>query len=342
MPELSPRQVDLAVNIAVGPKWLTQTADTLDSIEHYLAAECDIAVVVVDDSGEDDTAAMLQQRSGKRFVVLRREKPFMFKRNIHATCLGYDYVVKHFQPKLVMKIDTDALITGYGLFRDAIEFHMQNPNVGIFGKHLTNPDGSIKSYKMHTDLLAGELHPSNLRGRVKLMIGRGPWYLPIVRRAQRNGWGLGENVFGGGYFMTPDCLSALSANGYLTPSNEKWHGRLQVEDVYFTMCAVASGFSPGHFAAPWGPLAMLWQSLPFPAREIHERGYKFIHSVDKGRNTSREENNGLTVREYFKKVREAEATDGRVPQVSILRAGSQSPAIRPRSPSPSCPPAKGV
>jgi len=311
MPKLSPKQVDLAVNIPVGPKSLTETADTLDSIEHYLAAECDTAVVAVDDSGENDTAEMLHQRIGDRFLVVRGEKPFTFRRNIHATGLGYKHLTEHFLPKLVMKIDTDALIIRHGLFADAMEFHLQNPSVGIFGKHHFEPDGSIRlRYKVHTEYLAKELFPGNLRGVAKLILGRMPWYRPIAKRAQLNGWGLGQNVFGGGYFLTPDCLLALLDNGYLTPPDKLWRGRLQVEDQYFSMCTLASGFNMGHFAAPSGPIAMMWQALPFPAKEIHERGYKFIHSVDKGLYTSSEENDGLTVREYFKKVREAEVVDG--------------------------------
>jgi hypothetical protein len=137
----------------------------------------------------------------------------------------------------------------------------------------------------------------------KRLLRRGlPWYWKVCIRALRHGWALKENVFGAVCFYTRDCLLELKRRGFLdlpfTTSHE-----LTAEDCYFTMATVASGFRRDHFAAPMAPLALAWRAMPWPAEELHRLGYKAVHSVDKGRNTTREENHGLTPREFFRRQR---------------------------------------
>jgi hypothetical protein len=78
-----------------------------------------------------------------------------------------------------------------------------------------------------------------------------------------------------------------------------WNSRI-ADDVYYTMCAVATGFDRRQFAVPNGPLCLAWKKLPLPAEEIHERGYKLVHSVDQGENAS-------GAREFFREIRRREA-----------------------------------
>jgi len=86
----------------------------------------------------------------------------------------------------------------------------------------------------------------------------------------------------------------------------RWHSEL-MEDVYFSMAAVAAGFGLGHFAAPSGPLCLEWRGLPYPAKELADSPYKVVHSVDKGKNTDRDANGGMTAREYFRAIRRQES-----------------------------------
>jgi hypothetical protein len=48
--------------------------------------------------------------------------------------------------------------------------------------------------------------------------------------------------------------------------------------------------------------------IPYPAKELVESPYKVVHSVDKGKNTDRESNGGMTAREYFRAVRRQDQT----------------------------------
>jgi hypothetical protein len=192
-------------------------------------------------------------------------------------------------------MDTDALITGAGLIDDVVTYLAHNPTAGIFGRHKIEEDGTIRPYRMHTSTIYRELSRPRLTRGV-------PPYAPIARLAMANGWGMGENVFGGACLISWPCLETMVRRGYLDPPRRRWNSRI-ADDVYFSMCAVAAGFELGHFAAPTGPLCLAWRRLPLPAREIEAKGYKLVHSVDKGQNTSREDNGGMTPREYFRAIR---------------------------------------
>ena len=136
------------------------------------------------------------------------------------------------------------------------------------------------------------------------MACREPSWCNIYNAAIKRGYRSGDNVFGGAYFITRDCLDGIKSLGGLHVPYD-WYSRMQ-EDVYFSMASVAAGFDMGHFAAPSGPLCLEWRGLPYPAAELFARRYKIVHSVDKGKNTGPEDNDGLTAREFFRKVRQSD------------------------------------
>src|SRR5262249_30360913 len=133
------------------------------------------------------------------------------------------------------------------------------------------------------------------------ILGRGPSWAGYLWAAEANGYRRGDNVFGGAYFITRDCLLAAQELGGLRVP-WAWHSKI-MEDVYFSMLTLAAGFRLAHFAAPDGPLCMEWRGLPFPARDLHASKFKLVHSVDKGPNTGPAENGGKTAREVFRELR---------------------------------------
>lgn len=135
-------------------------------------------------------------------------------------------------------------------------------------------------------------------------MGSTPFWVDLLHLAESRGYSRGDNVFGGAYFVTRKCLDGINVLGGLNVPFS-WHSRM-MEDVYFSMAAVAVGFSLGNFAAPDGPLCLAWRGLPHPAKELAASHYKMIHSVDKGCNTGPDENNGMTAREVFKRIRQSE------------------------------------
>ncbi|MBX5495808.1 MAG: hypothetical protein IRZ15_10790 [Bryobacteraceae bacterium] len=285
------KEIELGVVIPVGPDSIAEALDTLDSIDHYLL--CRKCVVVVDDCTDDGTLLRQRQQSHPDLVVLRNQRRNGMQFLSHSLAAAYRYLVANYRVQTVLKLDTDALLIGYGLEKDAKDFMLRNPDVGIFGLHSVNADLSVKDYRMHTELIQFEL---SLRRRLR---GYGPWYRHIAKKAVENGWGLGDNVFGGAYFLTTRNIRKMEELGYLNPPYKGWNSSM-AEDVYFSMCTVAAGFQMGQFAAPCGPLALDWKELPHPAAELLARGYKLVHSVDRGSNTTPERNGGLTAREVFR------------------------------------------
>jgi hypothetical protein len=282
-----------AVILPVGPGKTENVLDTIDSILFYEGLG--ITLFVVDDCTNDGTFEALRKIDDERIVLIRNQRSFGYH-GLHVTVANaLRECVKRGPYATVFRIDWDALITGSGVCDLAFELLEKNPHVGIFGRHLINYDGTSKRYNMHTQsLLDMKAYPT----RDDKAEGGISW---ICDLAIRNGWGLGENIFGGAFFMRFQCVQAMLDKGFLDDI-ENPNGWV-IEDVFFTMCALAAGFDRAHFAAPTAPLALAFRGLPASAEELHRAGMKVIHSVDKGPWTTREENGGLTPREFFARLR---------------------------------------
>lgn len=268
--------------------------DTLESVRHY--CPCGYNIIIIDDFTNDGTYESVVDVCQPNWHILRNEKRFGTVRLVHSLCKAYDYFLNNINDSLVLRLDQDALLIGYGVIEDAFNFMSNNEKVGIFGVH-SNDYNRERSFAMHAKLIDEEMSIYN-----RYMF-RKPSWCSIYKAAVQKGYRKGENVFGGAYFITRECLLGIKFLGGLQVPY-KWNSRMQ-EDVYFSMATVAAGFKMGHFAAPNGPLCLEWRGLPYPAAELIDLKYKIVHSVDKGKNTSPLENNGMTARDYFKKVRQA-------------------------------------
>lgn len=278
--------------IPVGPGAGAEALDTLESVQMWFPA--DHQVVLVDDLTHDGTWEQLQPAAADGRVHLRRNPRHHGWAGLsHTLAAAFRWAAAQYDTPFVLKLDSDALITGPGLVDDITAFMDRNPALGMFGRHLINVDGTIKSFAMLTDAVRIEL------GRPA---GERPWWEPICEVATDKGWARGENVFGGAYVLTTPCVQAMDAAGYLDPDWDTWRSSMS-EDVYFTMCTVAAGFGRGQFGVPNGPMALAWRGLPCSPAEILERGWSVVHSVDKGAFTTAEENGGLTAREVFRQHR---------------------------------------
>lgn len=280
-----------AVVIPVGPG-KDAVLDTLTSVEYY-CPEPHI-VVLVDDCTQDGTYEALCAERRPNWHVLRNERPLGVDRLVHTLCLAYRYVLSETQCSLVLRLDQDALVIGAGVLSDAASYMTANPTVGLFGVY-EHDYNRPRSFDMHANQIEREL------AWPKKLIGLQPSWTNLLAIAEKQGYHRGENVFGGAYFVTRGCLAAMKQLGALDVQY-RWNSRL-MEDVYFSMAAVAAGFELGHFAAPEGPLCLEWRGLPYPAMELAKTGYKIVHSVDKGKNTDRDANDGKTAREVFQELR---------------------------------------
>lgn len=266
--------------------------DTLESVAWYCPEPH--TAIIIDDCTQDGTYEDLLSQRRPNWQILRNRSAMGYARLTHSLCFAYRSVLSHTSCSLILKLDTDSLIIKPDVLSDALTYAREHPRVGMFGVH-TCDYNRPRSFEYHTQLLTTEM---NWRNWFK---GTRPAYASLLRRAERRGYRRGDNVFGGAYFVTRNCLDAMLRAGALDLPYA-WHSHL-MEDVYFSIATVAAGYQLGHFAAPDGPLCLEWEGLPYPALELAESKYKVIHSLDKGRNTGRDDNNGRTAREVFKQLR---------------------------------------
>lgn len=286
------KSTDVAhIVVPIGPG-KNEALDTLESIEIFCKEPHN--VIIIDDSTQDGTYDALLMSKKSNWIILRNSTPNGTRRLVQSLCYAYQFILSNLECKCILRLDQDALIIGPNILSDAIEFSSRNRDIGIFGVY-SHDYNRPRSYRSHSKLIIREAM------FLRSLIGISPSWRGLLRRATMNGYKIGDNVFGGAYFITYDCLSQIEKiKGLAVPY--KWHSRLQ-EDVYFSMAAVAAGFRMGHFAAPEGPMCLEWRGLPHPALQMWRLGYKIVHSVDKGQNVGPEDNNGRTARDVFRELR---------------------------------------
>jgi glycosyltransferase involved in cell wall biosynthesis len=282
-----------AVVVPIGPGIVT-ALDTLESVARYCPEPH--LVVIVDDCTQDGTYQALLNAQKPNWKILRNERSFGIDRLVHTLCAGYRFVLSETACDVILRLDQDALLIGDGVFTDARAYMKAQPRAGLFGVY-AHDYNRPRSFTSHEKQMKREL------GWWRRLAGMKPYWAGMLAAAEARGYRRGDNVFGGAYFLTRECLRAMNEIGALNvPYN--WSSRL-MEDVYFSMATVAAGLDLSHFGAPEGPICLEWRGLPYPANELVQSGYKVVHSVDKGKNTDRASNGGKTAREFFAALRNA-------------------------------------
>jgi GT2 family glycosyltransferase len=282
-----------AVVIPIGPG-STQALDTLNSLERYCPEPHQ--VVIVDDCTQDGTYEALCAEKRANWEILRNERPLGVSRLVQGLSRALRFVLSDTRCDLTFRLDQDALIINEGVISDARTYMQANPLMGVFGVY-AHDYNRPRVFESHEEQMTKEL------SWLRKLTGLRPSWAGLLAMAERRGYRRGDNVFGGAYFVTRECLEAMKRIGALDVPY-RWHSKL-MEDVYFSMAAVAAGFQLGHFGAPEGPLCLEWRGMPYPAAELAQSKYKVVHSVDKGKNTDRASNGGETAREVFQSLRAA-------------------------------------
>jgi len=290
-------KTQVAIVMPVGPG-KEAALDTLQSVELFCPEPH--VVFVVDDQTKDGTYEALMDAKKPHWHIFRNKRLHGIKRLTHGLGFAFEQVIKHTGCELILRLDQDALIIKPGLIPEALAYRKCNPLVGLFGVYEIDYNRP-RSFESHIRLI-------NRESRwYRPLIGQRPFWKNYLRIAESKGYKRGDNVFGGAYFLTRECLEAAMKMGAL---NIPWRSNSDLqEDVYFSLITVAAGFRLGHFAAPEGPLCMEWRGLPYPAAILAASKYKLVHSVDKGPNTGPSDNGGKTAREVFRALRETAISD---------------------------------
>jgi hypothetical protein len=99
----------------------------------------------------------------------------------------------------------------------------------------------------------------------------------IYRGAVANGYVAGENVFGGAYFVSADCLARLREAGFL-PDYRLRNAYLQ-EDHLFSLLVKAIDLDFGDLATGDLPFACRWSGLPDSPTNLVGKRKKVVHST---------------------------------------------------------------
>ena len=259
----------LVLVMAVGPGERLGAMEVLDSARAFLQGP--YRAVVVDDSG--DLATWLSLRRYGEATVLRNWRRRGFTGLLATLQRAFRHALRSYDFSAMLKLDTDALITGPGVDADILSFLHEHPRAGMIGS---------RSWPDRTDHVWRRLLEEN-----EAMWGS------ILRRAELHGYVAGQSVLGGAYALSRACVEALDRDGYLHLVQT---GPRIAEDVTFSLLAQAAGFELHEFAAPEQPFALAWRGLPMPSAEILARGKKVVHSV-------KLEPAGLAIRTVFARDR---------------------------------------
>ncbi len=242
----------LVVPVGPGPGQRLGALEILDSARAFLQGP--YRVIIVDDSGE--IATWLALARYPEVDLLRNWRRRGLQDLLASLQRGYRHALTRYEFEAILRMDTDALITGPAVDVDILAFLRDHRNVGILGSR-SWPDRNDAHWARRLD--------ENLT-----MWG------PLIEQAERRGYQRGESVLGGAYVISRRCLDAFDAQGFLrlTPS-----GPRIAEDVIFSLCARALGYDLSEFAGPTQPFALAWRGLPMPPTEILARGKTVTHSV---------------------------------------------------------------
>jgi len=280
--------------------------DTLDSvIAHMPAEECAICLL---DNTPDGAFEDCSTGAVRRFYVRRAEVyPFA---DVPQSPLGPLWLEQmriladlrtRYDFEIVLRLDTDALVTGHAPHRDIIVAARQNPDVGIFGAFTVRGDGKDKSADMKKvgRMLLSEMSIWRKRRKILRNLRYGLRALTLkrlYRKARRHGYEAGFTVTGGAAFITRGVVDRWAEMSMKAKSSIRYSEL--TDDVLFGLSVYAAGYRLAE--APAGIMGVNWVGLPFDPPEITRRGIKVIHSVKAADLAAQSE-----IRAHFKAVRES-------------------------------------
>jgi hypothetical protein len=277
-PVTVPRGARAVVLVPVGPGEAGALYDTLESVaEHEPAA----LVVVLADGAGDVRPEELERRSPGA-VLLRPPHPSGGPPRLSPPLAwAYGWILATLRPEVIVKLDTDALLTAPGLIDHALEAFLNLPKLGMLGATARRPDGTPGDTSYGAWVIAHECRWS-------------PTVRRTVRAAREHGWA-GDEVHGGVYVLARRALVAMNRTGHLYRDPPWW--TLIGEDLWFSLGVVAAGFRIGRT----GVIATAQGCLPLDAQAVLDGHLMAVHSVRCGRHGESEDE----LRAFFRAARRA-------------------------------------
>lgn len=308
------RQFELVIVIPVGPTCkIEYILDTIESIYFYV--HCDFKIILSDDSQNTNVRVKVKEQYPDAVIISYDTNQGKTLGLYMTLCKAYRYALEHFDFKVLLRLDTDALIIGHDPEAPILEFFEKNPSVGLAGRYVKrvySPDdfGNV----WHN---GGREHMVAIAKMFTRYYLRHPFINWKIRKlmfsAINQGYELGELIFGGSYAFSRLAIEKLDQKGLLP-----WHkvrGADMEEDHFFTLLVASTGLELGDLASGDQPFACTWRGLPASPETLYEANKKIIHSTRFWKNLNEDQ-----IRDYFRSKR-------RVLNASNLNADTTYPQI---------------
>jgi hypothetical protein len=202
---------------------------------------------------------------------------------------GYRWLLERYEPQIVLRLDADALIIGYGLEERAEQEFTKNPAIGILGACRIGPDGGRRDPSWAAQRLRQE---TGVFGRLH------PECRTVLRYfrdlAHKNGYVDGESALGGAYIHPYDVVHDLYDRGWLDQPHLAASNL--GEDHLMSMLITAAGYELGEFSRPEDPMALKQRGLPAHPEALLATGKLVTHSVRYWEDLKEEEIRGIFAR----------------------------------------------
>ncbi len=247
-----------------GPGTLGELDELVESITAYDPEGT--RIVAVQDATADVRWPAVAARHPRVDVLRCRWPTGGPPRQSPALALGLRAVQARYAPSVVVKLDTDALVTGPGLTARAQERFATDPGLGLLGTSGLRADGVPEEHGYDAWVLGSEVRASRA-------------VRDAVARAHAGAYD-GAKVHGGIYVMAGAALARLAETRGLQRLPPWW---TQIsEDLWITLQVTALGLRVGSWGGPGEPTASASKWLPVPLHEISARGVLAVHSVRRG------------------------------------------------------------
>lgn len=262
---------DSVVVIPVGPNCQPEfVADTIDSIRYFAPLA---RIILVDDSRRE-----LGARLGERYelsVLEARVRGVFGGLYLNLSDGFKEALTRPF--RILVRLDTDALIAGSDFEVKAMELFGADPHLGSLGSFRIGYDCiGIRNadWAKRRILIYLAIHTfTNPRAALR--------FAGLVKRARNHGYMLGDSIQGGAVIYRYEAVAALDESGLLGRADLSKTGLH--EDYIFGLCLYSIGYHLGEFGNKFDdlPMGVDWRTLPAPPKELLELGKSIIHSTKK-------------------------------------------------------------
>lgn len=294
--------VQTVVVIPLGPKCkMDYVLDTIASIQHYITEQK--AIIIADDSQNVEYRRRIEQ-SYPDIIILSTKQNLGKGSGLYTNlCIAYSYALDHFDFETLLRLDTDALMIGYGADKEIAAYFAAHPKIGLAGTYIKG-NHQTDEFGNRWDSYGGRVFVIAIAKLFSSYFLHSPLSLLRIRkrlfRAIYQGYEFGDLIFGGAYAFSRAGLEALRSNGLLPMPNML--GVDLEEDHLFSMLMRSVGMELADLSRHHGPFGCVWKGLPATPEKLCEAGKKIVHSTRYYKNQLREGD----IRAFFRAKREAE------------------------------------